>query len=134
MDLKGIIHIQGTTGLHKIVSQTDRVLIAESMLDKKRMPITNAYGAIQLEALTIFSRESEDGIGIAEVFKSIYEKDKLVPVPDKKENDFVQKDYFRACVPEYDEARVYPSIIKKLFSWYKILKDNNISFETSPKE
>ncbi len=134
MDLRGIIHIQGTSGLHKIVSQTDRVIIAESMIDKKRMPITNAYAAIQVEAITIFSNENDEGIGIAEVFNGIYEKEKTMPIPDKKANDFILKEYFRDCVPHYDESKVYPSIIKKLLSWYTILKNNNVDFGISNEE
>ncbi len=134
MDLSKIIHIQGTQGLHRIISQTEKVVIAESLLDKKRVPITNGYGLIMLEGLTIFSHDNQDGIHLTEVLKAIHEKVATEPLPDKKANDFVVKDYFRACVPSYDEAKVYPSIIRKLFSWYLLLKDTGFNFEETEEE
>ena len=30
-------------------------------------------------------------------------------------------DYFSDILPDYDEERVYPSDIKKLFQWYNLL-------------
>jgi hypothetical protein len=135
MDLSNLIHIPGSTGLHKIISQTDRVVIAESLLDKKRVPITNGYGVIYLEMVTVYShRDEEEGITMHEIFKAIHEKVATDPLPDKKAIDLVYKEYFRAVAPDYDEARVYVSNIKKIFSWYNILKDTGFDFSETPEE
>jgi hypothetical protein len=134
MDLSKIIHIQGTSGLQKVISQSDKVVIAESLIDKKRMPVTNGYGVIQLDMVTVYSHRDEDGIGMSEIFKAIHDRAATEPLPDKKAIDLAFKDYFRACVPDYDEARVYASTIKKILSWYTLLKDTGFSFEDTPEE
>ena len=135
MDLSKIIHIQGAQGLHKIVVQSETLVIAESLIDKIRLPVTRGHNIINLDMVTVFSIKGEDeGIRLSEIFKAIHEKEATDPVPDKKANDFVLRDYFKTCVPDYDEKQVYVSNIKKVFSWYLILKDTGFSFEDTPEE
>jgi hypothetical protein len=44
--------------------------------------------------------------------------------------------YLREVLPNFDEDKVYNTDIKKLLSWYNILIEHNIDFETveSPEE
>jgi hypothetical protein len=55
------------------------------------------------------------------------------PVIDPKGDQISLKKYFKTIVPEYDEMKVYASDIKKIISWYIILKDTLDFSETDAK-
>ena len=44
------------------------------------------------------------------------------------------RDEFEAILPDYDKERVYPTDIKKLFTWYNILVENGYTKFTEEVE
>lgn len=119
--VKDILSISGYSGLFKLVSQAKNSVIVESLIDGKRMP---AYAASKINALEDISMYKNDGdILLGEVFSKIYEQGlDIDPKSDAKD----LKAAFKQVVPDYDENRVYMSDIKKVFAWYKLLKDKEI--------
>lgn len=121
MDLKGIISVSGMSGLYKVIAQTKNGFIIESLADKKRSPIHSSNRVSALEDISVFKVDGD--IPLTEVFKQIKEKKGDAFSYDPKADNKVLKDYFKVLVPDFDEERVYISDIKKILSWFLLLKD-----------
>ena len=119
--VKDILAISGYSGLFKLVSQAKNSIIVESLVDGKRMP---AYATSKISALEDISMYKMDGdILLGEVFCLIFEKNLEV---DPKTDTKGLKEAFKQVVPDYDDDRVYVSDIKKVFAWYRLLKEKEI--------
>lgn len=126
--VKDILAISGYSGLFKLVSQAKNGVIVESLIDGKRMP---AYTSAKISALEDISMYKMDGdILLGEVFCEIFEKDMNV---DPKSDAKALKAAFKEVVPDFDEERVYVSDIKKVFAWYRLLKEKEIITADSVK-
>lgn len=134
MELKEVVSISGIGGLHKIIGQRSNGLIVETIDEtKKRFPTTLSHKVSILEDIAIYT--ATDDVRLAEVFKSVQQKDKKgeVTIPTKKSSNDELKTFLKTVLPDYDEERVYVSDIKKLAAWYVILKDE-IDFTAKPKK
>lgn len=132
MDLKGIVGLKGKSGLFKIVSAPEaRVIIVESFEDGKRFPFNDPYGVLSLETTTVFTHD--DSMKLEDIFLNIKNNESQNPVPDIKSDPKVLKKYFRTVAPDFDEEKVYGSDIKKIISWYIILKGRNFFAESDSK-
>lgn len=132
MDLKGIISISGMSGLYKIVATNKNGFIVESFQEKKRFAVSSAQRVSTLEDITIYTEEGD--VPLKEVLKKLDEKAGKDINPDPRaEPDQMRKD-MEAVLPEYDKERVYNSDLKKLFTWYSILKESDFSFEDEPEK
>ena len=60
------------------------------------------------------------------MLKSIEEKEAEQAVVSPKASPAELKNYFKMVLPDFDENRVYVSDIKKLISWYVILKEKGL--------
>jgi len=124
MDLKEILSVTGKPGLYKTIANTKTGLVVESLIDKKRIPVYASDKISNLEDISIFTTDKEKPL--KEVFKLIYDKEKGGKCIDHKEVDKKLKEYFEQILPDYDKERVYTSDIKKVFSWYNQLIENNL--------
>lgn len=119
MDLSGIISISGRPGLFKVIAQGKNSIIVESLIDNKRFP---AYASDKISALDDISIYTVDGDKpLREIFLAIYTKQSKGAAPSHKEDITALQDFLVDILPDYDEERVYPSDIKKLFQWYNLL-------------
>lgn len=133
MDLSGIISISGKPGLYKVVAQSKNNIIVESLLDKKRAPAYSTDRISALEDISIYTYEED--IPLREVFLKIAEKENCGPALSHKESAKKLASYLKEILPEYDEDRVYPSDIKKLYQWYNLLqKENLITLDEEEEE
>lgn len=132
MDLSGIISIAGMSGLYKVVAQTKSGLVVESLLDKKRVPAYSTSKVSALEEVSIYS--TGDDVPLKDVFQKIYTKEKGATKIDHKAPDAELKKYFKTVFPEYDEARVYASDIKKVISWYNTLEKEGLLTKKADKK
>jgi len=130
MNLEKIINVSGWTGLYKIISQGNNIVIIESIEDGKRSPLKNHNQANILDEISIYTYE--ETIPLSEVFKKIAEKEDYKQTINHKTNNKELIKYFREILNEFDEDRVYTSNIKKVLQWYNILhkagmikRDNN---------
>jgi hypothetical protein len=62
---------------------------------------------------------------LRDIFSDIYKKQAKGVAPSHKEDITALQGFLIDILPNYDEERVYPSDIKKLFQWYNILHASN---------
>ncbi|MDR1403037.1 MAG: DUF5606 domain-containing protein [Tannerellaceae bacterium] len=130
--LKTILSISGKAGLFKMVSQGKNMLIAESLVEKKRIPVYTRDKVISLGDIAIYTDDAE--IPLHEVLFCIKNKENgqatSIDLPSAKPDAL--RAYFAEILPNFDRVRVYPSDIKKLLSWYNLLIANDIT-DFTPK-
>lgn len=123
MDLSGIISISGRPGLFKVVAQGKNSIIVDSLTENKRFP---AYASDRISALDDISIYTVEGDKpLRDIFSDIYKKQAKGVAPSHKEDITTLQGFLIDILPNYDEERVYPSDIKKLFQWYNILHASN---------
>lgn len=118
--IKGIISISGKPGLFRLVSRGKNALIVESLQTGKRTPTYSHEKVISLADITMYSDHGDEPL--PEVFEKLHAVAEGKPVDVKaftSDDDF--RDYFGKVLPDFDRERVYPSDIRKLFSWYNQL-------------
>ena len=130
VDLRDILFVAGKSGLYKIISRGNNRVVVESLEPKQRMPLFATMRASSLSDICMFTQEED--IPLKDVFKNIYEKEQgakiSFDIKAAKEGDLWA--YLEEVLPEYDRDRIHLSDVKKLFTWYNLLQDNNIlSFE-----
>lgn len=132
MDLTKIVSISGKPGLFQVSGQGKNSVVVESLLDGKRFPAFTQDRISSLEEISIFT--SNEDIPLKEVFKSIHEimGEKLDFEVKKLSNDQL-KARFEEVVPDYDTDAVYPSDMKKVFSWYQLLMDKQLLDFSEPE-
>jgi hypothetical protein len=118
--LKEILSVSGKSGLFKRVSQGKNLLIAESLLDGKRIPLYPRDKVISLGDIAIFSTDGEDR-PLSEIFLAIKTKEAGKQVEVDTSNPVLMKNYLAEVFPEFDKDRVYPSDVKKMIGWYNLL-------------
>ena len=119
MDLTGIISISGRPGLYKVIAQGKNSIIVESLIDNKRFPAYSTDRISALEDISIYTYD--DDKPLKEILEGLYKKVDGQEAPSHKEDLSVLQECLSDVLPDYDEERVYPSDIKKLFQWYNIL-------------
>lgn len=121
MNLRGIVSVSGKPGLFKLIGQNKAGFVLETLDSQKIKSVVNLSTTkmASLEDITIFGQD--DDIRLIDVLEQI----KLTGnTPDTKvaKSDEL-REFFREVAPTHDEERVYISDIKKIVSWYNILKE-----------
>jgi hypothetical protein len=124
MAVSGIISVSGKPGLYKVISQTKNGLIAESLIDAKRMPVYASQKVSALEEISIYTYE--DDIPLTEVFDKLYEKTAGKKALDHKSDPEELRTFLASVVENFDQERVYNSDLKKLFQWFNLLVDKGL--------
>ena len=137
MEFNKIISVTGKPGLFEILSQTKTGVIVKSLIDQKRFPITQTHNVSLLENIAIYTYQTE--VPLAQVFKSIADKENNKEAISHKESGKKLESYFSEILPNYDDERVYTSNIKKVIQWYNILAKvefdfTSLALETSNEE
>ena len=133
MNLTGIIAISGKPGLFKVVAQGKNNIIVESLEERKRFPAFAADRISALDDISIYTYD--DDKPLKDIYTSIFEKEKGGVAISHKEDLAKLQGYLLEVLPNYDQERVYPSDIKKLFQWYNLLhKAGELKMEEAAKE
>ena len=119
MDLSGIISMSGRPGLYRVIAQGKNNIIVESLTDKKRFPAYSTDRISALNDISIYTLEEDKPL--KEIYTEILEKIGDTTAPSHKESLTVLQEFLVDILPNYDDERVYPSDIKKLFQWYNLL-------------
>jgi hypothetical protein len=105
-------------------------VVAESLVDGKRQPILSTQRVSTLADISMFTYEED--IPLKQVLsnmKNIYGEGEG---PSSNLTGAALREEFKKVLPDFDEDRVYDSDIKKLFSWYGLLKSRDmLDFEAS---
>ena len=123
--LKDILAISGKPGLYRLVSQTTKGIVVESLDTGSKTIIGNSYKVSALKDIAIFTETEEKPL--EDVFKNIYNLENGNPasVNEKGKPEEI-KAYFEKILPDYDRDRVYVSDMKKVIKWYNILQQHDL--------
>lgn len=132
MNLQGIVSVSGKPGLYKLIGQNKAGFVLESLDEQKVKSVVNLSTTkmASLEDITIFG-EDED-IRLSDIFEKMKAGTNIPEIKKVGSNDL--REFFRDVAPGHDEDRVYTSDIKKIVSWYNILKELPLFNEEPPKD
>ena len=125
MDINKILSIGGRPGLWEMKAQTRGGVLAESLIDGKKIPVNVKNNISMLGEISIYTYAEE--VPLREIFQKIGEKENFGKAIDHKSSKTDLIEYFRAILPEFDEDRVYQSDIKKIIQWYNILVEKGFT-------
>jgi len=120
MNLQAIVAVSGKPGLWKALVQNKTGFILESLDAQKTKMVANLSTAkmAALDEITVFGED--DDIKLTDIFERMKSASS---VPDAKADGKALRNFFREVAPDHDEERVYSSDMKKIITWYNILKD-----------
>lgn len=121
-DLSEIASISGKGGLYRILKPGRVGIILESMDEKKTKLATNPNQKVSVLAdISIYTNTDEGSRSLDEILRKIFKEFGDDPGIDGKSTPEELTSFIEYIIPEYDSSRVYPSDVKKLVNWYKIL-------------
>ena len=74
MDLSKIISVAGKSGLFRVIAQGRQAVIAESLLDGKRIPVPSSAKVSSLDEISMFT--TGDDVPLKEVLSKLHEVEK----------------------------------------------------------
>ena len=119
--LRTILAITGKPGLFKIISHGNRMLLVEDLTTKKRTPVHTRDKVVSLGDIAMYT-EGDDK-PLSEILDLVYANKNGEKIDVKGMDNDALRAQFADILPDYDRDRVYPSDIKKLFTWYNLLMD-----------
>lgn len=133
--LETVLAISGKSGLFRLTSRASRGLIVESLDGThKRMPIFATDKVISLADIAMYTDTEE--VPLRQVLKNIQEKEggKAIGFDVKSADRQTLSDYLGQVLPNFDRDRVYPADMRKLFLWYNILVQNELTDFEEPAQ
>jgi hypothetical protein len=122
MEFEKILSVSGKPGLYELKTQTRGGILAQSLVDGKKIQVNLRNNISLLSEISIYTYADETPL--KEIFNKIYKQTEGQKSIDHKSPKKELEKYFREILPEYDEDRVYQSDIKKIIQWYNILIEN----------
>lgn len=131
MNLRGLVSVTGKPGLFKLVGQNKGGFILETLGKVKIKSVVNLSTTklATLEDITIYGEDEE--IRLIDIFEAIKKDGGTTPAP--KADGTTLRTFFREVAPGHDEDRVYTSDIKKVITWYNLIKELPLFDEEAPK-
>jgi hypothetical protein len=131
MNLRGLVAVSGKPGLFKLLGQNKSGFILESIDAQKLKVVVNMSTSklASLEDITVFG-EGED-LKLLDIFEQMKDSSSI-PDPKTADGDAL-RNYFHEVAPGHDMDRVYSSDIKKIISWFNIIRDLPLFTEKSPE-
>jgi hypothetical protein len=119
--LKTVVTVSGKPGLFKMISQGKGLMIVESLVEKKRIPVYLKDKVISLGDISIYTNEADTPL--YEVLNHIKTKEDGRPVALELVNGKPEdlRAYMEEVFPEFDRDRVYSTDIKRILGWYNLL-------------
>lgn len=121
--MKEILAISGKPGLYKLVSRGNKMLIVETLDERKhRMPAYATDRVVSVADISIYTDDGEDTPlpGVFESIRKLYDG-KTVDINHKKADNDEIIAFFKKALPNYDTDRVRVSDMRKVIAWYNIL-------------
>lgn len=123
MNFKEIATVAGKPGLYKVLKPSRSGVILESLDEKKAKLVAGMSQRVSiLSDISIYTLTEEGAEPLESIMKKIEAEFKGDLGLDDNPDDTELRAFMKHVLPEVDEARVYTSDIKKLISWYKIIR------------
>src|SRR5690606_6383433 len=119
MNLRALVSVGGKPGLFKLVGQNKTGFILETLDAQKIKTVVNLSSTkmATLEDITIYGDEEE--LTLLDIFERMKAQGEA---PSAKSDGGTLRTFFREVAPGHDEQRVYTSDIKKIITWYNIIR------------
>ncbi len=125
MDLSKIVAIGGKAGLFQIIGQGKNNVLVESLLDGKRFAAFAHEKMSVLQEISIYTTGEDKPL--KEVFKNIREvMGETLDFDLKKLSNNELSEKFELVVSDFSQESVYPSDMRKVFSWYQLLQQKGL--------
>jgi hypothetical protein len=136
MELKDIAAVSGKPGLYKIVKPARAAMILETLDEKKQKIIVTGNNRLSvLKEISIYTTTKEGTFPLEDTLVEIHKKYKAELPVSSSSSETELYSFIEEIVPEYDREKVYPSDLKKLVGWYKIIHNHAPEIlETKEKE
>lgn len=120
MNLKALVSVTGKPGLFKLVGQNKGGFVLETLDRQKIKSVVNLATTklATLEDITIYG--DEEDLKLTDILERMKAKGNM---PSSKSDGNTLREFFREVAPGHDEERVYSSDIKKIITWYGIIKE-----------
>jgi hypothetical protein len=123
MNFKEIATVAGKPGLFKVLKPSRSGVILESLDDKKSKLVAGMSQRVSiLSDISIYTLTEEGAEPLESIMKKIEAEFHGDLGLDDNPDDSELRAFMKHVLPEVDDARVYTSDIKKLISWYKIIR------------
>lgn len=130
MNLRGIVAVSGRPGLFKLVGQNKAGYVLEG-LDAQKVKIVANISTTKLaslEDITIYGED--DDLKLVDVLANLAAING--DVPDAKADAATLKKLFLEVAPAHDQEKVYTSDMKKIVTWFHLLKELPLFTEETP--
>ena len=129
MNIKELLSISRTSGLHRLITTKNNGIIAESLESgQKKFYAARSYQYSPLESIAVFTYT--DALPLEEVFEKMK---KQPPKEDIQQSEL--REYFTEILPDHDQDKVYTSDIKKIVSWFLFLDEKGyLTTEEQPDD
>lgn len=124
MNFKDLATVSGKPGLFKILKPSRTGVILESMDAKKTKLVAGMSQRVSiLSDISIYTLTEEGAEPLQSVMQKIEAEFQGDLGLDANPDDSELRAFMKHILPEVDESRVYTSDIKKLITWYKLIKE-----------
>lgn len=119
MDFSDIASVSGKGTLFKIVQPTRTGVVLESMDEHQKKMVATMHNKVSiLSEISIYTTDADGAVPLEDVMRKIHKEFDGDTDLDKNSSSEELKSFLKFVLPDYDEARVYVSDIKKVVSWY----------------
>lgn len=123
MNFKDLATVAGKPGLYKILKPSRTGVILESLDEKKIKLVAGMAQRVSiLGDISIYTLTEEGAEPLESVMKKIEAEFKGDLGLETNPAESELRAFMKHVLPTVDEGRVYTSDIKKLVSWYKIIR------------
>lgn len=121
--LKQIANIAGYSGLYRILKPSRSGVIVESLDDKKEKTMMGPTARVSvLHDISIYVDTVDGSIPLGDALRAIDAQFGETLMVDPKGSPAELAEFMGTVIPNYDRERVRASDIKKLITWYSILR------------
>jgi hypothetical protein len=123
VDLREIASISGMPGLYRILSPTRSGVIIETLAENPVRSAAQAKHRISLlHEISIYTNDPDVTVPLSDLFDNINTQfGESIPVNAKSSSQELTA-FMEKILPDYDRDRVYMSDIKKIASWFALVK------------
>ncbi|SFU04226.1 hypothetical protein SAMN04489724_3558 [Algoriphagus locisalis] len=124
MNFKDLATVAGKPGLFKVLKPSRTGVILESMDAKKTKLVAGMSQRVSiLSDISIYTLTEEGAEPLESVMQKIEAEFQGDLGLDANPDESELRAFMKHVLPEVDEARVYTSDIKKLITWYKLIRE-----------